>query len=143
MHHVNHMKCCDLMTTCCDLMTTCCDLMVTCCDLMATCCDLMVTCCDLMATCCDLMVTCCDLMATCCDLIASLKEAKQQYFDRIFTAYRTDLKKTWRTVSETLCRNKKNIVIYHLVSFMMEKNYLSRKQLQMPLMYILPILAKI
>ena len=37
-----------------------------------------------------------------------LKEAKQQYFDRIFTAYRTDLKKTWRTISETLCRNKKH-----------------------------------
>ena len=37
----------------------------------------------------------------------------------------------------------KNIVMYHLVFFMMEKNYLSRKQLQMPLMYILPILAKI
>ena len=36
-----------------------------------------------------------------------------------------------------------NIVMYHLVFFMMDKNYLSRKQLQMPLMYILPILAKI
>ena len=33
--------------------------------------------------------------------------AKQQYFDRVFTAYRTDHKKTWRTISETLCRNKK------------------------------------
>ena len=77
------------------------------------------------------------------NVIKLIKEAKQQYFDIIFTAYRTDLKKTWRTINETLCRNKKNIVMYHLVFFMMEKNYLSRKQLQMPLMYILPILAKI
>ena len=41
------------------------------------------------------------------DVIKLIKEAKQQYFDRIFTAYRTDFKKTWRTFSETLCRNKK------------------------------------
>ena len=74
--------------------------------------------------------------------IKLIKEAKQQYFDRIFTAYRTDLKKTWRTISETLCRNKKHCDVPSRF-FMMEKNYLSRKQLQMPLMYILPILAKI
>ena len=42
------------------------------------------------------------------NVIKLIKEAKQQYFDRIFTAYRTDLKKTWRTISETLCRNKKH-----------------------------------
>ena len=42
------------------------------------------------------------------NVIKLIKEAKQQYFDRIVTAYRTDLKKTWRTISETLCRNKKH-----------------------------------
>ena len=42
------------------------------------------------------------------NVIKLIKEAKQQYFDRIFTAYRTDLKKTRRTISETLCRNKKH-----------------------------------
>ena len=42
------------------------------------------------------------------NVIKLIKEAKQQYFDRIFTAYRTDFKKTWRTISETLCRNKKH-----------------------------------
>ena len=42
------------------------------------------------------------------NVIKLIKEAKQQYFDRIFTAYRTDLKKTWRTISETLSRNKKH-----------------------------------
>ena len=42
------------------------------------------------------------------NVIKLIKEAKQQYFDRIFTAYRTDLKKTWRTISETLCQNKKH-----------------------------------
>ena len=31
-----------------------------------------------------------------------------QYFDRIFTAYQSDMKKTWRTINETLNRNKKN-----------------------------------
>ena len=77
------------------------------------------------------------------NVIKLMKEAKQQYFDRIFTAYRTDLKKTWRTISETLCRNKKHSDVPSRFFFMMEKNYLSRKQLQMPLMYILPILAKI
>ena len=41
------------------------------------------------------------------NVIQLIKEAKQQYFDRIFTAYRTGLKKIWRTISETLYRNKK------------------------------------
>ena len=53
------------------------------------------------------------------NVIKLIKEAKQQYFYRIFTAYRTDLKKTWRTISETLCQNKKNIWMYHPVFSMM------------------------
>ena len=41
-------------------------------------------------------------------VIELIKEARQQYFDRIFTAYRTVLKKTCRTISKMLCRNKKH-----------------------------------
>ena len=45
------------------------------------------------------------------NVIKFIKEAKQQYSDGILTAYtcRTDRKKTWRTISETLCRNKKTL----------------------------------
>ena len=41
------------------------------------------------------------------DTIKNIREAKKQYFDRIFTAYQSDMKKTWRTINETLNRNKK------------------------------------
>ena len=41
------------------------------------------------------------------DTIKNIREAKQQYFDRIFTSYQSDMKKTWRTINETLNRNKK------------------------------------
>ena len=53
------------------------------------------------------------------NVIKLIKEAKQLYFDRIFTAYRTGIKKTWRTISEMLCR-KKPIVMYHLVFSMID-----------------------
>ena len=43
------------------------------------------------------------------NVIKLIKEAKQQYFDRIITEYRTDVKKTWHTISKTLCRNKKTL----------------------------------
>ena len=36
-----------------------------------------------------------------------IKEAKKIYFNKIFTTYRTNMKKTWRTINETLNRNKK------------------------------------
>ena len=36
-----------------------------------------------------------------------IKEAKRIYFNKIFTTYRTNMKKTWRTINETLNRNKK------------------------------------
>ena len=46
-----------------------------------------------------------------------IKEAKQRYFDQIFIAYKNDMKKTWKTINETLNRNKKNSnvasIIYH------------------------------
>ena len=37
----------------------------------------------------------------------NIKEAKRIYFDKIFIAYRSDMKKTWRTINETLNRNNK------------------------------------
>ena len=39
--------------------------------------------------------------------VNNIREANKQYFDRIFTAYQSDMKKTWRTINETLNRNKK------------------------------------
>ena len=33
--------------------------------------------------------------------------AKTEYFGRVFAAYRSDMKKTWQVISETLSRNKK------------------------------------
>ena len=35
------------------------------------------------------------------DTIKNIREAKKQYFDRIFTAYQSDMKKTWRTINKT------------------------------------------
>ena len=46
-----------------------------------------------------------------------IKEAKQRYFDRIFTAYKSDMKKPWKTINETLNRSKRgsNVIsiFYH------------------------------
>ena len=42
------------------------------------------------------------------DTVNNIREAKKQYFDRIFIAYQSDIKKTWRTINKTLNRNKKN-----------------------------------
>ena len=38
----------------------------------------------------------------------NIKEAKRIYFDKIFIAYRNDIKNTWRTINETLNRNNKS-----------------------------------
>ena len=38
-----------------------------------------------------------------------IKDAKQRYFDQIFTAYKSDMKKTWKIINETLNRNNKKI----------------------------------
>ena len=48
----------------------------------------------------------------------NIKEAKRIYFDKIFIAYRSDMKKTWRTINETLNRNKK-VPMYHLCFMIM------------------------
>ena len=46
-----------------------------------------------------------------------IKEAKQRYFNQIFTAYKSDMKKTWKTINETLNRSKRgsNVtsIFYH------------------------------
>ena len=41
------------------------------------------------------------------DTVYNIREAKKQYCDRIFTAYQSDMKKTWRTINETLNRIRK------------------------------------
>ena len=41
------------------------------------------------------------------DILTHIQIANSNYFNRTFTAYRTDMKKTWRTINETLSRNKK------------------------------------
>ena len=38
----------------------------------------------------------------------NINKAKRIYFDKIFIANRSDMKKTWRTINETLNRNKKS-----------------------------------
>ena len=35
-----------------------------------------------------------------------IDKAKKDYFDRVFVAYKSDMKKTWQVISETLSRNK-------------------------------------
>ena len=37
-----------------------------------------------------------------------IDKAKKDYFDRVFVAYKSDMKKTWQVISETLSRNKKS-----------------------------------
>ena len=34
------------------------------------------------------------------------KKQKKRYFNRIFTAYKCDIKKTWLVINDTLSRNK-------------------------------------
>ena len=42
-------------------------------------------------------------------VLKEIKTAKRKYFGRVFAAYRSDMKKTWKIISETLSRNvKKN-----------------------------------
>ena len=41
------------------------------------------------------------------EILKQIQVAKHDYFNRIFTAYKTDMKKTWRSINETLSRNKK------------------------------------
>ena len=40
------------------------------------------------------------------ETLKKIREAKKEYFDRIFTAYKADIKKTWKAINETLNRNK-------------------------------------
>ena len=40
-------------------------------------------------------------------VLKEIEIAKTEYFGRVFAAYRSDMKKTWQVISETLSRNKK------------------------------------
>ena len=41
------------------------------------------------------------------EILKQIQVANHDHFNRIFTAYETDMKKTWRYTNETLSRNKK------------------------------------
>ena len=41
------------------------------------------------------------------EILKQIQVAKHDYFNSIFTAYKTDMKKTWRSINETLSKNKK------------------------------------
>ena len=40
------------------------------------------------------------------DVRFAIQEAKKSYFNRIFDTYKSDIKKTWLTINDTLSRNK-------------------------------------
>ena len=40
------------------------------------------------------------------EVLKDITNAKKNYFNRIFNAYKNDMKKTWRTINETLSRDK-------------------------------------
>ena len=40
-------------------------------------------------------------------VLKEIEKAKGEYFNRVFTAYRSDMKKTWQVINETLSRNSK------------------------------------
>ena len=42
-------------------------------------------------------------------VLKEIEKAKGEYFNRVFTAYRSDMKKTWQVINETLSRNSKKI----------------------------------
>ena len=42
-------------------------------------------------------------------VLKETKIAKREYFGRVFAAYRSDMKKTWQVISETLGRNIKKL----------------------------------
>ena len=37
-----------------------------------------------------------------------IDKAKKYYFDSVFVAYKSDIKKTWQVISKTLSRNEKS-----------------------------------
>ena len=40
-------------------------------------------------------------------VLKEIENAKGEYFNRVFTAYRSDIKKTWQVLNKTLSRNSK------------------------------------
>ena len=56
------------------------------------------------------------------EVLKDIINAKKNYFNRIFDAYKNDMKETWRTINETLSKDKISSelpsIFYHTV-----KNY--------------------
>ena len=40
-----------------------------------------------------------------CILKKTIREAKIQYYDKLFTQYKGDIKKTWQTISVIICKS--------------------------------------
>ena len=40
------------------------------------------------------------------EVLKDITNAKKNYFNRILNAYKNDMKKTWRTINETLSKDK-------------------------------------
>ena len=40
------------------------------------------------------------------EVVKDIINAKRLYYTRIFNVYRSDMKKTWKTINETLSKNK-------------------------------------
>ena len=42
-----------------------------------------------------------------CNVKKTIREAKIQYYDELFSQYKSDIKKTWKTISDIICKSNK------------------------------------
>ena len=75
------------------------------------------------------------------EVVKDIINAKRLYYTRIFNVYRSDMKKTWKTINETLSKNKQ---ILELPSsfFHNGKELTNPSELQANLINILQTLGK-
>ena len=61
------------------------------------------------------------------EVVKDIINAKRLYYTRIFNVYRSDMKKTWKTINETLSKNKQILELpssFFSSFFFFRKNYL-------------------
>ena len=46
-------------------------------------------------------------------VLKGIEKAKGDYFDRVFLAYKCDMKRTWQVISETLTETRANMICLH------------------------------
>ena len=72
------------------------------------------------------------------DVRFAIQEAKKSYLNRIFDTYKSDIKKTWLTINDTLSRNKRDLPSkFHYNDLTLT----NPKKLPIRLMYILQVLV--